>query len=80
MAPIQGQLVSCRVANFFAVRIGSRIEVISDGKMTVIAADAAAAALGRPADTSAEDNLKTFALVEAVYEKAGKVNPARLVI
>lgn len=30
---------------------------------------------GRPADTSAEDNLKTFALVEAAYEKAGKVKP-----
>lgn len=30
---------------------------------------------GRPADTSAEDNLKTFALVEAAYEAAGKVRP-----
>lgn len=30
---------------------------------------------GRPADTSAEDNLKTFALVEAAYEAAGKVQP-----
>jgi predicted dehydrogenase len=30
---------------------------------------------GKPADTSAEDNLKTFALVEAAYEKAGKVKP-----
>jgi predicted dehydrogenase len=28
---------------------------------------------GRPAATSAEDNYKTFALVEAAYEKAGKV-------
>jgi hypothetical protein len=27
------------------------------------------------AATSAEDNLKTFALVEAAYEKAGKVRP-----
>lgn len=31
---------------------------------------------GRPADTSAEDNLRTFALVEAAYEKAGKVKPS----
>lgn len=30
---------------------------------------------GRPADTSAEDNLRTFALVEAAYQKAGKVKP-----
>ena len=30
---------------------------------------------GRPADTSAADNLKTIALVEAAYEKAGKVRP-----
>lgn len=30
---------------------------------------------GKPGDTSAEDNLKTFALVEAAYEKAGKVKP-----
>lgn len=30
---------------------------------------------GRAADTSAEDNLKTFALVEAAYEAAGKVKP-----
>lgn len=33
---------------------------------------------GRPADTSAEDNLKTFALVEAAYETAGKVRPKPL--
>lgn len=32
---------------------------------------------GRPADTSAADNLRTFALVEAAYEAAGKVTPAR---
>ena len=30
---------------------------------------------GRPAATSAADNLKTFALVEAAYEAAGKVAP-----
>ena len=30
---------------------------------------------GRPADTSAEDNFKTFALVEAAYDAAGKVRP-----
>lgn len=30
---------------------------------------------GRPAATSAADNLRTFALVEAAYEKAGKVRP-----
>ncbi len=30
---------------------------------------------GRGADTSAEDNLKTFALVEAAYLAAGKVKP-----
>jgi predicted dehydrogenase len=30
---------------------------------------------GRPAATSAEDNYKTFALVEAAYEAAGKVKP-----
>jgi hypothetical protein len=30
---------------------------------------------GRPAATSAEDNFKTFALVEAAYDKAGKVKP-----
>lgn len=30
---------------------------------------------GRPADTSAADNLKTFALVEAAYQAAGKVKP-----
>ncbi|MEO6014006.1 MAG: Gfo/Idh/MocA family oxidoreductase [Devosia sp.] len=32
---------------------------------------------GRDADTSATDNLKTFALVEAAYEAAGKVRPAK---
>lgn len=31
---------------------------------------------GRPAATSATDNLRTFALVEAAYEAAGKVTPA----
>jgi len=31
---------------------------------------------GRPAATSAEDNYKTFALIEAAYAKAGKVKPA----
>jgi predicted dehydrogenase len=31
---------------------------------------------GRPAETSAADNLRTFALVEAAYEAAGKVAPA----
>jgi len=30
---------------------------------------------GRPAATSAEDNLRTFALVEAAYRAAGKVKP-----
>ena len=30
---------------------------------------------GRPAATSAADNLKTFALVEAAYQAAGKVMP-----
>lgn len=30
---------------------------------------------GRPAATSAADNLKTFVLVEAAYDKAGKVRP-----
>jgi predicted dehydrogenase len=32
---------------------------------------------GRPAAKSAADNLRTFALVEAAYEAAGKVTPAR---
>jgi predicted dehydrogenase len=32
---------------------------------------------GRSAATSAADNLRTFALVEAAYEAAGKVTPAR---
>jgi D-apiose dehydrogenase len=32
--------------------------------------------VGRDADTAAADNLKTFALVEAAYEEAGKVRPA----
>jgi hypothetical protein len=31
---------------------------------------------GRQADTSAEDNFRTFALVEAAYEAAGKTKPA----
>ncbi|MBL8599171.1 MAG: gfo/Idh/MocA family oxidoreductase, partial [Devosia sp.] len=30
---------------------------------------------GRPAATSAADNLRTFALVEAAYQAAGKVAP-----
>ncbi len=34
-----------------------------------------AAQQARPAATSAEDNFKTFALVEAAYDKAGKVKP-----
>lgn len=33
---------------------------------------------GRDADTSAADNFRTFALVEAAYEAAGKVKPATL--
>ena len=32
---------------------------------------------GRPADTSAEDNLKTYALVEAAYEAARTHNAAK---
>ncbi len=32
---------------------------------------------GRAAETSAADNLRTFALVEAAYEAAGKVTPTR---
>jgi predicted dehydrogenase len=32
---------------------------------------------GRPAATSAADNLRTFALVEAAYDAAGKVTPMR---
>jgi len=81
-------------------RIGSRIEVTSDGAMQVIDADPPvlpwaeppwhvaqdsvlttcrhmleALRAGRPADTSAEDNLKTFALVEAAYGLEGKERP-----
>ena len=82
-------------------RIGSKIEVTTDGRMTCIDADPDGAALGRaalargagqraahqprtcsrrvqpgrPPRPRAEDNLKTFALVEAAYEKAGKVRP-----
>lgn len=84
-----------------ASRIGSRIEVSSNGKMHVIDADPPvlpwaerpwhvaqdsvlttcrhmlqSVQAGRPADTSAEDNLKTFALVEAAYEAARKVKPS----
>ncbi|MHB1111043.1 MAG: Gfo/Idh/MocA family protein, partial [Devosia sp.] len=79
-------------------RIGSKIEVSSNGTLEVIDADPPvlpwaarpwhvaqesvlttcrhmlrSVRAGRPADTSAEDNLKTFALVEAAYEQAGKV-------
>jgi predicted dehydrogenase len=81
-------------------RIGSRIEVSSNGEMHLIDADPPvlpwaerpwhvaqesvlttcrhmlqAVQAGRPAATSAEDNLRTFALVEAAYEAAGKVKP-----
>lgn len=81
-------------------RIGSKIEVTTNGKMHEIDADPAvlpwaarpwhvaqdsvlrtnremlqAVQQGRPASTSAEDNYKTFALVEAAYETAGKVRP-----
>lgn len=81
-------------------RIGSRIEVTSNGKMEVVDADPPvlpwaarpwhvaqdsvlttcrhmlqSVQAGRPADTSAEDNLRTFALVEAAYAAAGKVKP-----
>lgn len=84
-----------------ASRIGSRIEVSSDGVLKTIDADPPvlpwaerpwhvaqesvlttcrhmlqSVQAGRPADTSAEDNLKTFALVEAAYEAAGKVKPS----
>jgi D-apiose dehydrogenase len=81
-------------------RIGSRIEVTSDGRMQTIDADPVvhpwaerpwhvaqdsvlttcrhmlqAVQAGRPAATSAADNLRTFALVEAAYREAGKVRP-----
>lgn len=81
-------------------RVGSKIELTSNGAMEVVDADPEvlpwaarpwhvsqesvlttcrhmieALRAGRPADTSAEDNLKTFALVEAAYERAGKVKP-----
>ena len=81
-------------------RIGSKIEVTSNGVMEVIDADPPvlpwaerpwhvaqdsvlttcrhmieSLRAGRPADTSAEDNLKTFALVEAAYELEGKERP-----
>jgi predicted dehydrogenase len=81
-------------------RIGSKIEVTTNGVMEVFDEDpevldwaarpwhvAQESVLttcrhmlervraGKPADTSAEDNYKTFALVEAAYEKAGKVKP-----
>ena len=83
-----------------ATRIGSRIEVTSQGVMRVIDADPVvhpwaerpwhvaqdsvlttcrhmleAVQAGRPAATSAADNLRTFALVEAAYHEAGKVRP-----
>jgi predicted dehydrogenase len=81
-------------------RIGSKIEITSNGTMHVFDADPPvlpwaerpwhvaqesvlvtcrhmlqAVREGRPADTSAEDNLRTFALVEAAYAAAGKVRP-----
>ena len=81
-------------------RIGSKVEVTSNGTMEVIdtdppvlpwaerpwhvAQDSVLATCrhmieslraGRPADTSAEDNLKTFALVEAAYGLEGKERP-----
>jgi predicted dehydrogenase len=81
-------------------RIGSRIEITSNGAMHTFDADPPvlpwaerpwhvaqesvlatcrhmlrAVREGRPADTSAEDNLRTFALVEAAYKAAGKVRP-----
>jgi predicted dehydrogenase len=84
-----------------ASRIGSRIEVTSDGRMTEIDADPPvlpwaerpwhiaqesvlatnrhmlrAVQAGRDADTSAADNLRTFALVEAAYLR-GQVRPER---
>ncbi|HQZ14152.1 MAG TPA: Gfo/Idh/MocA family oxidoreductase [Devosia sp.] len=80
-------------------RIGSRLEVTSNGRMEEIDADPAvlpwaerpwhvaqdsvlrtnremlqAVQQGRPAATSAEDNARTFALVEAAYLK-GQVRP-----
>ena len=84
-----------------ASRVGSRIEITSDGAMQTfdedpvvhpwarrpwhVAQDSVLATCrhlleavqaGRPAATSAADNFKTFALVEAAYEAAGKVRPA----
>ena len=81
-------------------RIGSKLEVASNGRMEVVDADPVvlpwaerpwhvaqdsvlrtnremlrAVQEGRPAATSAEDNLRTFALVEAAYAAAGKVTP-----
>lgn len=81
-------------------RIGSRIEVSENGKVTAIDADPPvlpwaerpwrvaqesvlttnrhmlqAVQAGRPADTSAEDNLRTYALVEAAYAAKGGVVP-----
>ena len=81
-------------------RIGSKIEITSNGAMHVFDADPPvlpwaerpwhvaqesvlatcrhmlkAVQAGRPAATSAEDNLRTFALVEAAYDAAGKVRP-----
>ena len=83
-----------------ASRIGSKIEITSNGAMHVFDADPPvlpwaerpwhvaqesvlatcrhmlkAVQAGRPAATSAEDNLRTFALVEAAYDAAGKVRP-----
>ena len=80
-----------------ATRIGSRIEVTTNGAMTEIDADPPvlpwaerpwyvaqesvlttnrhmlqAVQAGRQADTSAEDNLRTFALVEAAYAANGR--------
>ena len=81
-------------------RLGSRIEITSNGRMETVDEDPVvhpwaerpwhvaqdsvlntcrhmleAVQAGRPAATSAEDNFKTFALVEAAYEAAGKVKP-----
>ena len=82
-------------------RIGSRIEITSNGATHEIDADPPvlpwaerpwhiaqdsvlrtnrhmlqAVQAGRPAATSADDNFRTFALVEAAYDTAGKVKPA----
>ena len=83
-----------------ASRVGSKIEVTSNGVMQTLDEDPVvhpwaerpwhvaqdsvlttcrhmleAVQAGRPAATSAADNFKTFGLVEAAYEAAGKVRP-----